>query len=201
MKILISIFFVVFLLLITSKVKIKVVSLQKERKSKKIDFDVNLGFYLLGFIKVVNIHLKKDGIYFLCWSIPYQNLHMTNLKVKDFKILAILEILKILKVQLNEFKMDLKIGTEDVLLTVFSVFAVSTFLSIFFTQNRKKVNSKNYYYHVVPIYNSNELSFKLSLKLSINMINFVKVFLVQKQKLRENKDLKKVVEEKSALNV
>ena len=126
---------------------------------------------------------------------------MTNLKVKDFKILAILEILKILKIQLNEFKMDLKIGTEDVLLTVFSVFAVSTFLSIFFTQNRKKVNSKNYYYHVVPIYNSNELSFKLSLKLSINMIDFVKVFLVQKQKLRENKDLKKVVEEKSALNV
>lgn len=201
MKILISIFFVVFLLLITSKVKIKVVSLQKERNSKKIDFDVNLGFYLLGFIKVVNIHLKKDGIYFLCWSIPYQNLKMTNLKVKDFKILAILEILKILKVQLNEFKIDLKIGTEDVLLTVFSVFAVSTFLSIFFAKNRKKVNPKNYYYHVVPIYNSNELSFKLSLKLSINMIDFVKVFLVQKQKLRENKDLKKVVEEKSALNV
>lgn len=201
MKILISIFFVVFLILVTSKVKINILSLQKDRSSKKVDFDVNVGFYLLGIIKILSIHLRKEGIYFWGWSIPYKNLQMDNLKMKDFKMTSVLEFLKILDFKLNEFKVDLKIGTEDVLFTIFSVFAISTFLSLFFAINRKKVNRRNCYYHVMPIYNSNELSFRISLKLSINMMNFIKAFFVQKEKLQTKKNFRKVVEEKSALKI
>ena len=201
MKILVSIFFVLFLSLITSKLKINIVSLQKEKSSKKVDFDVNVGFYLGGIIKILSVHLKKEGIYFFGWSIPYKNLQMDNLKMKDFKITSILEFLKTLDFKLNQFKVDLKIGTEDVLLTVFSVFAISTFFSLFFAKNRKKINQKNYTYRVVPIYNSNELSFRISLKLSINMVNLAKVFFTQKQRLQAKQKLKKVVEEKSALKI
>lgn len=201
MKILVGIFLVLCLSLITSKFKINVVSLQKERCSKKVDFDVNIGLYLLGIVKILSIHLKKEGIYFFGWSIPYKNLQMNNFKMKDLKITSILEFLKILDFKLNEFKIDLKIGTEDVLFTVFSVFAISTFLSVFFAKNRKKVNQKKCNYCIVPVYNSNELSFRISLKLSLNMVNFIKVFFIQKQNLQVKQNLKKVVEEKSALKI
>ncbi len=201
MKILISIFFVVFLILVTSKVKINILSLQKDRSSKKVDFDINVGLYLLGIVKILSVHLRKEGIYFLGWSIPYKNLPIDNLKMKDFKMTFVLEFLKILDFRLNEFKVELKIGTEDVLLTAFSVFVISTFFSIFFAKNRRKINQKNYNYHVVPIYNSNELSFRISLKLSINLINLIKALFSQKQKRQVKQKLKKVIEEKSALKI
>lgn len=201
MKIGISIFFVLILLVATSKLKVNIVSLQKDEKKSKVDFDIILGIYLLGFIKILGIHLKKDGIHFFGFIIPYKKIKMSNVSIRNFKMFSLRKFFNNLNGKLTKCKFVLKIGTENVFVTIFSVFAIATFWSIFSSKNSKRINIKNYDYKIIPIYNSNELSFQFSSKISINLLNIFKAFFFIKRENKVKKAKKMSIGQKSPLKI
>lgn len=174
MKVWIGIFVGLILAFLTSKLKMNIKYLEKNKNMLKIHFNINLGLYLFGFIKILGISFKEDGIYFLFFQFPYNKMKIDADSVKILKEFSVWNFLKSLQIKLEKFHLNLEIGTEDMMLTVFLVFALSTFLSIFSAKNKKQINSKKYYYKITPIYQTNHLSFELSSKISIRIWNLLK---------------------------
>ncbi len=176
MKILISIFFILIIGIFTSKFKVNTIYLEKQKNSLNIKFNIKLSFYLFGIIPIIGIQFKEDGIYFLCFKFPYKLLKIEKDSLKILKDFSVINFLKSLHLKLDQLNINLKIGSEDMILTVFSVFAISTFLSILSAKHRKQINLKQYHYKITPIYNTNILSFQISSKLSIKTYHLIKAF-------------------------
>ena len=190
MKLLIGIFLGLILAFLTSKLKINIRYLKKEKNSFKIKFNVNLGLYLFGFIKILGISLKEDGVHFLCFRFPYNKMKIDTDSMKILKEFSIWNFLKSLKIRFEKFHLNLKIGTEDMMFTVFLVFALSTFLSILSAKNRKQINLKKFYYKITPIYQVNQLSFEASSQISIQIWNILKSLKTLSESTNEKKEHK-----------
>lgn len=190
MKVLIGIFLGLILAFLTSKFKINIRYLNKEKHSFSVKFNVNLGIYLFGFIKILGISLKEDGMHFLCFRFPYNKMKIDADSMKILKEFSVWNFLKSLKIKLEKFNLNLKIGTEDMMLTVFLVFALSTFLSILSAKARKQINLKNYYYKITPIYEVNQLSFLFSSQISIKIWNILKSLKSLNETANEKKEYK-----------
>ena len=187
MKILISIFFVVMIGILASKFKINIVYLEKEKNSFKMRFEIRIGLYLFGVIKIFGMKFKEDGMYFLSFRFPYNKLKIDKDSMKILKDFSIIDLLKSFHLRLDKLNLNLKIGSKDMILTVFSVFAISTFLSILSAKNRSQINLKNYYYKITPIYNTNLLSFQISTKISINTYNIIQALISANQSAKNRK--------------
>lgn len=177
MKILISIFFILIIGIFTSKFKVNTIHLEKQKNSLNIKFNIKLGFYLFGIIKTIGIQFKEDGIYFLCFKFPYNTLKIDKDSMKLIKDFSVINFLKSLHLKIDQLNINLKIGSEDMILTVFSVFVISTFLSILSAKHRKQINLKQYYYKITPIYNTNVLTFQISSKFSMKTYHLIKAFI------------------------
>ncbi len=188
MKLLIGIFFSLILAFLTSKLKINVLYLQKEKNSFPISFKVKIGFYLFGFVKLFGIIFQEDGFHVLCFSFPYNKLKIDQDSIKILKDFSVVDFFKLLNMKLDKLNFQLKIGSEDMILTVFSVFAISTFLSILSAKNRKQINLKNFYYKITPVYHTNLLDFKISLKISIKISHIIRTLSFIKKRPKQTKD-------------
>jgi hypothetical protein len=177
MKIFIGILFFLILISWTLKLKINIHHLYKDKNSLKVYFNVNVGIYLLGVIKIFGISFKEDGIYFLSIKIPYNKISIGKESKKILKEMPIMNTLKFLNLKIDKFKFILEVGSENMMLTVFSVFAISTFLSILSAKCAKQINLKHYYYQVTPAYNTNTLSFKSSAIISMRISNILKAII------------------------
>lgn len=176
MKLLIGIFFSLILAFLTSKLKVNLLYLQKEQDTFHIKFKIKVGFYLFGFVKLFGITLQENGICFLCFTFPYPKLKIDQDSIKILKDFSVVDILKSLNIKLDKLNLQLKIGSEDMILTVFSVFAISTFLSIVSAKNRKQINLRNFYYKITPMYHTNLLDFTISLKISMKIFRIIQTF-------------------------
>ncbi len=201
MKILISILLIGLVLIVTSKIKIHVISLKKEKKLSKTDFNIKLGWYILGVVKIAGITLKKDGIHFGKLTIPYGKVKIQNMEMRNWKEISFWDVFKMLDLKFRELEIDVGIGTESVMLTIFSVFVISTFLSIFSARNSEKVDQEKFYYKVSPIYQSNELRFDISAKIEMTLIRFIKVLMYINREAK-NKEINKIhIKQKSPLEI
>lgn len=187
MKIWFGIFLGLILAILVSSIKINVMYLTKQKKSLKIRFNVKIGLYLFGFIKIVGISLKEDGIHFLCFTFPYNKMKIDKDSMKFLKNFSLLNILHLLNINLKKFHVDLRIGTENMMLTVFLVFAISTFLSILCAKNRKQINLEKYDYKIRPIYHQNQISFEIATIISISMCNILKTILFARRQTKKKK--------------
>lgn len=187
MKIWIGIFLIFVLVIITSKLKINIKYLKKEKNEFKVRFDINLGWYLFGFCKIFGISLKEDAVYFLWFKIPYNTMKIEKDSIKMLKDVSVWDFFKSLKLRLEQLKIHLKIGCEDAMLTVFSVFAISTFLSILLARNAKQINQNNYYYQITPIYNANAFQFEICSQISIQTFNLLKAFHAMNRREKDKK--------------
>ena len=187
MKLLIGIFFCLVLAFFTSKLKVNIVYLQKEKSTFHVKFKIKVGFYLFGFVKLFGITLQENGIYFLGFTLPYHDLKIEQESIKLLNNFSVVDILKSLNIKLDKLNFQLKIGSEDMILTVFSVFAISTFLSIVSAHNRKHINLKKFYYKITPIYNTNLLDFSISLKICIKIFPLLQTLFSIKQNIKQTK--------------
>jgi len=146
---------VVFLILIItivfgvyfSKIKINIrsVEMESEFKNAKLKFDIKLGLFLFGKIKVLNFNLYEDGIRFLNGKISYKEfkdriykifrIESKNRDIKnDFE--KYIKTFKKINPKLEELDLKINIRFEDVFLTSFSIVAISTILSFFAKGNK-----------------------------------------------------------------
>ena len=183
MKIFISSLFVLILAFFTSKFKIKVMYLKKDKKQLKIDFNVKLGIYLFGFIKIFSVLLKNDGIHFLFFRISYNRIKFDKNSFKSIKNYSIFNITNDLKLSLESFNLKTEIGISSIVATVLFVVLISNMICFVTSSTFKKINFKKYYYKIYPVYNSNLLEFELKTEISIKIYNLVKTL----SKIKKNK--------------
>lgn len=102
-----------------------------------------------------------------------------------------------MKPKLEEFKLNLNLGTEDVLLTSFLIFIISIAISMFLGKNIKKYDEKRYKYIILPNYNNkNSIKMLFSGILQIKLVNIIstvfKLGLRNKKKVIKGKECEQV---------
>ena len=183
-------FFIIGLFLSKVKVKFKNFEYITNLKETHKKFEINVGIYLYGHIKILGATLGDDGVkifgkklYYskFKWLEPFKNVDFKNLG-DDFKISE----LKKWKLELEKLDLKLDMGFENVLFTSFAIFLSSTFLSVFVKKTVKKYSSKKYKYIILPHYRSGNV-----IKLIANGIITAKtvhiIFILLKYKKRREK--------------
>ena len=139
-------------MIILSTLRIKVTNLELSNMQENQKFKINLKVYLYLFnhIKWLRINLDNKKVKKIYNKIKLSNIDFKKLE-KDFKLKDINK-LKQLEPKFAYFNLDFNIGVEDVILTSFAVFLISTILSIILPYTIKKYNENNYKYKIEPLY-------------------------------------------------
>lgn len=185
-----------------------------DTKSNKFDYELKIGLYLMKKIKIIGIKINEKKLNKIKHTIKKLenskilkkisriNLKKVSLKLeerlkrkiinKNIKPIEIVKIvLKNLKIEILKFKMNLKIGIDDVFITSFLIAILSSIIAIMlkFTVDDIK-DDKRYHYKIMPIYGKENMA-KLNLNCIINLklvhiINIIYIFL--RRKGRSDKD-------------
>lgn len=163
-------------------------------KKVKANFNIYIGLFLFGKIKIFNIKItdkklekmtKKINIRDKIKNIDFKNLK-GNLKLdKETK-----EIIKDAKIiEISKFNLNLKIGTEDVIFTSFLITILSVIISIILSRFLKKEAIKISSYKVLPIYNNKNL-IKMSFDgiISLKIVHIIFIIFNLLNKGRVDKD-------------
>lgn len=186
----------IFIGLCLSKIKLNVkeVKIQNLNKNMDILYRFNIGLYLYGTIKILGINFNEKELSFLGKKIPYKTIKESKW-YKNFKRTQLKELesdfnfkqIRDLKIKTEKLDMEINIGFENVLLTSFMIFAVSTVLSFIVKDTVKKYNEKKYKYIIMPYYQMGNI-----IKLKANGIFAIKtvhiMFILLKYKKRRVKN-------------
>lgn len=188
MNILISILGILILVILVSKFKIHVVYLTKNKNNHKIHFKVNAEMFLFGIIKIIRITFTENYLKFLFIKIHYDKMIFDKENLKLIKQISFFYTLKILNPKIEKIKVNIEIGTENAMFTAIGTSILQIIPSIFCGIINKRINIKNYYYNVKPIYNENTLSFYISTIISFKIINILKAIINVNKNLK-NKNI------------
>lgn len=198
-------FFVVFLTFLVlgiyfSKLKIVVKKIEFEMNEKvksKKDYEIKVGIYLFGIIKVFGIVLEENNLRFLNFKIPYRKLKRTkiyNQMIKkdaielDNKILK--DKIRILDMKFEKLNLNMKFGTDSTLITSFLTFIVSTLVSFVIQKSVTKYKPNKHKFIITPMYeNRNSIKIFLELIASFKLRNIIKV-LYDLNNLSKNEHIK-----------
>ena len=98
------------------------------------------------------------------------------MKEKKQDIKMNIDVLKKLDPKLEKIKLDLKLGTEDVVLTSFLIVIVSIIISMMLSKIIKKYDEKKYKYMIIPVYNnSNSIKITLEGIIDIKLVNIISI--------------------------
>ena len=187
-------FFILFLVMfiffgiIFSKLKLVVKELEFEMNGKekaKNNYEIKVGLYLYGRIKIIGITLEEDKIKFLNFKLPYKTLKQTKLYQNMIKKDAIeldKQVLKdnisLLDMKFEKVNLNVKFGTESTLITSFLTFAVSTAISFILRKGITKYSPKKHKFIITPLYeNRDNIEVYLELIASFKFMNIVKVLI------------------------
>lgn len=193
MKIFICLLVVFCFLFLTSIFKVNLKYLEKNSSLSDLKFKANAGLYLFGFIKLFGINFSENGIKFLFLKIPYKKIIIDKNNIEFVKKFIAKENFKYLKPQIEKMNLELNIGVEDVRFTVFSVFVISTFLSLLSAKYRTQINMRNYNYEIIPNYNVNASNFKFSFKISEKTVNLIRTFILLNKVEKKKRYMRKIL--------
>lgn len=179
---LISLFVIIILI---SNLKISVKKLEASNEIENTDilksFTVSIGIYIFGKIKIFNKDITKQDLEKAKNSKQIEKLKnkfwkKETMKEKKQDIKMDIDVLKKLNPKLEKIKLDLKLGTEDVVLTSFLIVIVSIIISMVLSKVIKKYDEKKYEYIIIPVYN-NKNSIKVILEgiIDIKLVNIISI--------------------------
>lgn len=198
-------FFVVFLIFFIlgiyfSKLKIIVNKMEFEMngnvKSKE-DYEIKIGIYLFGIIKIFGIVLAENSLRFLNIKIPYRKIKRTkiyNEMIKkdaiDFDRKLLKDKIKNLSMKFEKINLNMKFGTDSTLITSFLTFIVSTLISFLIQKSVTKYKPNKHKFIITPMYeNRNSIKIFLELIASFKLRNIIKV-LYDLNNLSKNEHIK-----------
>lgn len=165
------VFFIILLMVILiylSGVSIKIDNLELEKKEKLVLRNFKLNIYLMIFnkVKILKLTIRKEQIEKINFDKILDRFKGKSLK-QDRNIIS--QNLEELKIEVEELKLNAKLGLNNAIFLAYLTAIFNIFLSIFYA---KIVigNKENYKYKIEP-YQTN----KFYLKLSINCIIKVKI--------------------------
>lgn len=157
-------------------------------KKVKANFNINIGLFLFGKIKIFNSKITDDKLEKITKKIniknKIKNIDFKNLKGKIKLDKETKDFIKDVKIiEISRFNLNLEIGTEDVIFTSFLITILSVIISIILSRTLKKEAIKISSYKVLPIYNNKNLikiSFDGIINLKIVHIIFIIFNLLKK---------------------
>lgn len=199
------IFLFVFLVIRYSSIRISIINLDIDTNSKKIinDYQFEFGIYIFNKVRIIKFKINEKKIKNLENSKLLKKMSKVNLskvtkklenKVlknnKSFKITKFIKIfLKEIKPEIIRFKLNLKIGLDDIMATTYAIPFISTLISFILKLTVKNVNLRNkkreYYYKIEPVYNTNIINLRLNCIINVKMvhiINIIYIFLIKKRR-------------------
>ena len=169
--ILVTVILVTILILTTIKINLKYIDK---------DYKIIIKLYLLNKVRYAKIELNKEKLKEI-----YENAK-TKIKKVNYKKLekeiyqdrkVIKNVVKKLKIELEYIDLDLKIGTEFILLTSVIIVTISTIFPIIANKFIKKYEKKKYKYKFTPIYNKNDINLQLDCIISTKMVHIINVII------------------------
>lgn len=199
------IFLFVFLVIRYSSIRISIINLDIDTNSKKIinDYQFEFGIYIFNKVRIIKFKINEKKIKNLENSKLLKKMSKVNLskvtkklenKVlknnKSFKITKFIKIfLKEIKPEIIRFKLNLKIGLDDIMATTYAIPFISTLISFILKLTVKNVNLRNkkreYYYKIEPVYNTNIINLRLNCIINVkvvHIINIIYIFLIKKRR-------------------
>lgn len=172
-----------FLAILVSTLHVKIENLELSNVHRVIDgpkipkYKIEIALYLFNKVKWIWIHINHEKL-----KKMYQKMHLNKIDFKqveqDIQI-EDLKILKNIKLKISLFKLNLRLGTEDAILTSTLVFIISTFISILLGYTVKKYKNNQYYYEVKPVYcNQNIYEIKLNSIIEIKMVHIINIIYI-----------------------
>lgn len=199
------IFLFIVLVIRYSSIRISIINLDIDTNSKKIinDYQFEFGIYVFNKVRIIKFKVNENKIKKLENSKLLKKMSKVNLskvtkklenKVlknnKSFKITKFIKIfLKEIKPEIVKFKLNLKIGFDDIMVTTYAIPFISTLISFILKLTVKNVNLRNkkreYYYKIEPVYNTNIINLRLNCIINVkivHIINIIYIFLIKKRR-------------------
>lgn len=191
--IILSIIAFIILAIISLTIRIEILELKIDNlnKTKRKQFKSIVKFYIFKKIRVLKIIIDKQNIKDFNKNIVTKI--SKNIEKETFKeVLLPKNILKSrkgtkehfkkLKIKIEKFILNLKVGTEDVLITTAIVPIISTVIAIFISRNSKKLKYKNIYYKILPIYGDKNLySINFECIISAKLVHIIYIIYMLKK--------------------
>ena len=184
-------FFVMFVFVFAlgiyfGKLKVNIERLDFEMNGKiksKNDYEINVGVYLFGILRILGFTIEEDGVKVLGKKILYKNLkkgktyrNIINRDISNFDKKLITGNIKKLDIKFDKVNLNLKLGSDSTLITSFLTFIVSTFVSFIIQKSVTKYNPNKHKFIITPMYeNRNVIRIFLELVISLKIKNVVKV--------------------------
>lgn len=165
----------VFLLtvIILSTIKINIKYINKNYK-------VIIKLYLLNKIRYLKLELDKNKLKEIFIKVK-NKIEKANYKKVEKEIYqdrkVIKNVVKKLKIDLEYLDLDLRIGTEFILLTSVIIVTISTIFPIIANEFIRKYEKRKYNYKFTPIYNKNDINLQLDCIISTKMVHIINVII------------------------
>ena len=169
--ILVTVILVTILILTTIKINLKYIDK---------DYKIIIKLYLLNKLRYAKIELNKEKLKEI-YEKAKTKIKKVNYKKLEKEIYqdrkVIKNVVKKLKIELEYIDLDLKIGTEFILLTSVIIVTISTIFPIIANKFIKKYEKKKYKYKFTPIYNKNDINLQLDCIISTKMVHIINVMI------------------------
>ena len=153
------------------------------------DFDIKIGLYLFNKVKLIESKLDKETtkqkkiLNRIKEALSEKGLTLELQKIPN------LNELKKVNVNLEEIHLDVKIGTEDVIITSVIVAILSSAIGIALGKAIKQYDSTKHRYTILPFYNNQNLfELKLNCIINVKLVHIIYVIYMFSKKRSEDKD-------------
>lgn len=158
----------------------------------KWDYLVFLELSLFGMIKTIKLRIDPKKVARITKKFKVKE----KIKQMDFKQMKQdlpdkkeqIEIIKRLKINLEEFHFVLELGTKDVLITSTMIAFLSSVLGIAIARVIKKYQEEKYEYKMIPVYqNKNIINLNVNCIIQVKMVHIIGIIftLVRKRKEKQ----------------
>ena len=158
--------------------EIRISNIENGTKKKQIEktYNVFVELLIFGKIKIAKIKLNKKTLEKLKLEDKLENAKKDagNIK-KDIEIakkVHIFEIIKKLNIKIEQFKLYGEIGTENAMITAFSVASISSILGILL----RKSNYEKTEFKIIPLYQyGNAINFRLNCIINVKLVHIINI--------------------------
>lgn len=177
------VFIIIIILTSTLKVKLKELKVSNEVPNTPIlkELEISIGIYIFKKVKIFEKSINKEKMQNMKNSkglnkLKSKFLDGNNVKEKKQKIKMDFGFLKQLKPKLEKIDLELKLGTEDVVLTSVLICIIAIAISIILAKTIETYDENKYKYKIDPNYN-NKNSVKIILKgiIGIKLVNIISI--------------------------
>ena len=165
------VFLVTIITLSTIKINIKYINK---------NYKVIIKLYLLNKIRYLKLELDKNKLkeIFIKAKNKIKKVNYKKIEKEIYQDRKVIKnVVKKLKIDLEYLDLDLRIGTEFILLTSVIIVTISTIFPIIANKFIRKYEKRKYNYKFTPIYNKNDINLQLDCIISTKMVHIINVII------------------------